>query len=123
MVGLGNEEQKVIAQVRDYVRSNPLGVPTLVLFFSDGGVYRNKEIEQQLRDGRRGADLLAVRRAGERQVRDPRAVRHLDRPPGGQRRLLQGQGDRQGPDADLYDQLLSEFPQWIRAATAAGILA
>ena len=25
-------------------------------------------------------------------------------------------------DADLYDQLLSEFPQWVRAATTAGIL-
>ena len=49
-VGIGNEEQKVIAEVRDFVRGNPLRVPTLVLFFSDGGVYRNREIEQQLRD-------------------------------------------------------------------------
>jgi hypothetical protein len=48
-VGIQNEEQKVIADVRDHVRAHPASSPTLVLFFSDGGVYRNAEIEQQLR--------------------------------------------------------------------------
>ena len=48
-VGIQNEEQKVIGEVRRYVTSTPVPEPTLVLFFSDGGVYRNAEIEQQLR--------------------------------------------------------------------------
>src|SRR3954451_11411475 len=48
-VGIQNEEQKVIAEVRRYVTAEPTPEPTLVLFFSDGGVYRNSEIEQQLR--------------------------------------------------------------------------
>lgn len=48
-VGFQNEEQKVIAEVRAYVRATVVPVPTLVLFFSDGGVYRNNEIEQELR--------------------------------------------------------------------------
>jgi hypothetical protein len=48
-VGIQNEEQKVIAQVRDYVRANPAAVPTLVLFFSDGGVHRDAAIEKELR--------------------------------------------------------------------------
>ena len=26
------------------------------------------------------------------------------------------------PDAELYDRLLAEFPQWVRAARGAGIL-
>src|SRR5690606_13017463 len=49
-VGIQNEEQKVIAEVRSFVRDHPASAPTLVLFFSDGGVYRNAEIERELRD-------------------------------------------------------------------------
>ena len=38
-VGMGNEEQKVIGDIRAFVREHPTPDPTLVLFFSDGGVY------------------------------------------------------------------------------------
>ena len=122
-VGLGNEEQKVIAQVRDYVRANPLGVPTLVLFFSDGGVYRNKEIEQQLRDAVEEPIFwqfvgLGNAKFGILEKFDTLTGRRVDNVG-----FFKVKDIDKVPDADLYDQLLSEFPQWIRAATAAGILA
>ena len=123
LVGLGNEEQKVIAQVRDYVRSNPLGVPTLVLFFSDGGVYRNKEIERQLRDAVEEPIFwqfvgLGNATFGILEKFDTLTGRRVDNVG-----FFKVKEIDKVPDADLYDQLLSEFPQWIRAATAAGILA
>ncbi|RKT02646.1 stress response protein SCP2 [Streptomyces sp. 3211.6] len=121
-VGFQNEEQKVIAEVRAFVRAHPVPAPTLVLFFSDGGVYRNAEIERELREaveepvfwqfvglGRAGFGVLE--RFGTmpgRRVDNVGffAVDDIDRI----------------PDPELYDRLLSEFPSWIRAARQAGIL-
>ena len=48
-VGGSNNEPVVIDQVRRWLAANPAPDPTLVLFFSDGGVHRNAEIERQLR--------------------------------------------------------------------------
>lgn len=122
-IGIGNEEQKVIAEVRRFVADNPTPAPTLVLFFSDGGVYRNREIETELRGavqepifwqfvglGKSGFGILekfdtltdrAVDNVGFFAVADIAKV----------------------PDAELYDLLLSEFPSWIGAARGLGILA
>ena len=121
-VGFGNEEQKVIAEVRNYVSGNPISHPTLVLFFSDGGVYRNDEIERELRTsvehpifwqfiGLGNADYGVLRRFDtlpDRRVDNVGffAVDDIDRV----------------SDQDLYDRVLGEFPSWIRAARAARIL-
>ncbi|MFG2616744.1 VWA domain-containing protein [Streptomyces sp. NPDC048507] len=121
-VGFQNEEQKVIAEVRAYVRAHPVAVPTLVLFFSDGGVHRNAEIERELREaveepvfwqfvglGRSGFgvlerfDTMTGRRVDNVGFF---AVDDIDRL----------------SDAELYDRLLSEFPSWTRDARRAGIL-
>ena len=121
-VGVGNEEQKVIAEVRDYVRTNPLSVPTLVLFFSDGGVYRNREIEKQLREAVEEPIFwqfvgLGSAKFGILEEFDTLTGRRVDNVG-----FFKVKDIAQVADADLYDQLLSEFPQWIRAAGAAGIL-
>jgi hypothetical protein len=121
-VGIGNEEQKVIAQVRDFVRSNPLRVPTLVLFFSDGGVYRNREIEKQLREAVEEPIFwqfvgLGSAKFGILEEFDTLTGRRVDNVG-----FFKVDDIAQVADADLYDQLLGEFPQWIRAAGAAGIL-
>ncbi|MFJ9077481.1 VWA domain-containing protein [Streptomyces sp. NPDC102278] len=121
-VGFQNEEQKVIAEVRAYVRATAVPVPTLVLFFSDGGVYRNNEIEQELRAAVEEPvfwQFVGLGRAGFG------VLERFDDMPG--RRV-----DNVGffavddidaiSDAELYDRLLSEFPSWIRAAGQAGIL-
>ncbi|CAL9508256.1 hypothetical protein SUDANB126_03580 [Streptomyces sp. enrichment culture] len=121
-VGIQNEEQKVIAEVRAYVRENPAPVPTLVLFFSDGGVYRNAEIERQLREAVEEPVFWQFVGLGRSNYG---VLERFDTLPG--RRV-----DNVGffavddistvPDPELYDRLLSEFPLWIAAAGRAGIL-
>ncbi|WP_395576148.1 VWA domain-containing protein [Streptomyces sp. BK79] len=121
-VGIGNEEQKVIAEVRAFVRENPAAAPTLVLFFSDGGVYRNAEIERELREAVEEPVFWQFVGLGRS---DYGVLERFDTLPG--RRV-----DNVGffavddistlPDAQLYDRLLSEFPSWITAAGRAGIL-
>lgn len=121
-VGIQNEEQKAIAQVRAYVRENPVAAPTLVLFFSDGGVYRNEAIEQQLREAVEEPIFWQFVGLGQSNYG---VLERFDTLPG--RRV-----DNVGffavddistvPDAELYDRLLSEFPSWIGAARSAGIL-
>lgn len=121
-VGIQNEEQKVIAEVRAFVRDNPASAPTLVLFFSDGGVYRNKEIERELREAVEEPVFWQFVGLGKSNYG---VLERFDTLPG--RRV-----DNVGffavddistvPDPELYDRLLSEFPLWITAAGRAGIL-
>ncbi|WJV47587.1 VWA domain-containing protein [Streptomyces flavofungini] len=121
-VGIQNEEQRVIAQVRAYVRENPAAAPTLVLFFSDGGVYRNNEIERELRDAVEEPIFWQFVGLGKSNYG---VLERFDTLPG--RRV-----DNVGffavddistvPDPELYDRLLSEFPDWIKAAKREGIL-
>ncbi|MGG8409242.1 vWA domain-containing protein, partial [Streptomyces sp. 12297] len=121
-VGIQNEEQKVIRQVREFVRAHPAADPTLVLFFSDGGVYRNAEIERELREAVEEPVFWQFVGLGRANYG---VLERFDTMPG--RRV-----DNVGffavddiatvPDPDLYDRLLSEFPSWIRDARRAGIL-
>ncbi|MEV6785588.1 VWA domain-containing protein [Streptomyces sp. NPDC051098] len=122
LVGIQNEEQKVIAEVRDYVRANPAQAPTLVLFFSDGGVYRNAEIERELRAAVEEPVFWQFVGLGKS---DYGVLERFDTLPG--RRV-----DNVGffavddiavvPDPELYDRLLTEFPSWLTAARRAGIV-
>lgn len=121
-VGIQNEEQKVIAEVRTYVREHPTAAPTLVLFFSDGGVYRNKEIETELREAVDEPVFWQFVGLGRAQYG---VLERFDTLPG--RRV-----DNVGffavddisrvPDTELYDRLLSEFPSWIREARRLHII-
>ncbi|MEU0846434.1 VWA domain-containing protein [Streptomyces flaveolus] len=121
-VGIQNEEQKVIAEVRAFVRDNPAQAPTLVLFFSDGGVYRNSEIERELRDAVEEPVFWQFVGLGRS---DYGVLERFDTLSG---RRVDNVGffavDDIGtvPDQELYDRLLSEFPSWITAAGRAGIL-
>ncbi|MGV9287911.1 VWA domain-containing protein [Streptomyces sp. NPDC003719] len=121
-VGIQNEEQKVIAEVRAFVRDNPAQVPTLVLFFSDGGVYRNDEIERELREAVEEPVFWQFVGLGRSNYG---VLERFDTLPG---RRVDNVGffavDDIGtvPDQELYDRLLSEFPSWIAAAGRAGIL-
>lgn len=121
-VGGRNEEEKVIAEVRRYVAAEPSQAPTLVLFFSDGGVYRSKEIERELRAA--VPEPIFWQFVGLGRARFG-VLERLDTLTG---RLVDNVGFfavadiEQISDADLYDRLLSEFPSWLKAATAAGVL-
>ncbi|MGW4384137.1 VWA domain-containing protein [Kitasatospora sp. NPDC004531] len=121
-VGIQNEEQKVIAEVRAFVHAYPSPLPTLVLFFSDGGIYRNSDIEAQLRAAADEPIFWQFVGLGRSNYG---VLERFDSLPG--RRV-----DNVGffsvddistlPDPELYDRLLSEFPQWIAAARREGIL-
>lgn len=121
-VGIQNEEQKVIAEVRSFVGNNPAAAPTLVLFFSDGGVYRNAEIERELREAVEEPVFWQFVGLGRSNYG---VLERFDTLPG---RRVDNVGffavDDIGtvPDPELYDRLLSEFPLWITAASRAGIL-
>ncbi|MFD5802257.1 VWA domain-containing protein [Streptomyces sp. NPDC127020] len=121
-VGIQNEEQKVIAQVRAFVRENPAPVPTLVLFFSDGGVYRDAEIERELREAVEEPvfwQFVGLGRAkyGVLERFDTLTGRRVDNVG-----FFAVDDIATVPDPELYDRLLSEFPSWITAAGRAGIL-
>ncbi|MGW3913502.1 VWA domain-containing protein [Streptomyces sp. NPDC005070] len=121
-VGIQNEEQKVIAEVRAFVREHPAADPTLVLFFSDGGVYRNKEIETELREAVEEPVFWQFVGLGRSNYG---VLERFDTLPG--RRV-----DNVGffavddisdvPDPELYDRLLSEFPSWMKEARRLGIV-
>ncbi|MFH8444847.1 VWA domain-containing protein [Streptomyces sp. NPDC018026] len=121
-VGIQNEEQKVIADVRAFVRADPVPVPTLVLFFSDGGVYRNAEIERELREAVEEPvfwQFVGLGRSnyGVLERFDTLAGRRVDNVG-----FFAVDDIGTVPDPELYDRLLSEFPSWITAAGRAGIL-
>ncbi|SEB70735.1 Stress response protein SCP2 [Streptomyces sp. 2131.1] len=121
-VGIQNEEQKVIAEVREYVRANPVPAPTLVLFFSDGGVYRNDEIERELRAAVEEPVFWQFIGLGRSQYGvlerfDTMSGRRVDNVG-----FFAVDDIEMVSDEELYDRLLSEFPSWLRAARQAGIL-
>ncbi|MGK5530711.1 VWA domain-containing protein [Streptomyces sp. URMC 129] len=121
-VGIQNEEQKVIEEVRDFVRTNPEPVPTLVLFFSDGGVYRDREIESQLRAA--AAEPVFWQFVGLGRA-NYGVLERFDTLPG---RTIDNVGFfavddiATVSDDELYDRLLSEFPVWMNAARGMGII-
>jgi len=122
-VGGANDEPKVIAQIRSFVRSTPAPVPTLVLFFSDGGITRNREIERELRDAVEEpvfwqfVGLGRANRFGVLEKLDTMAGRRVDNVG-----FFAVDDIDTVPDAELYDRLLAEFPSWITAARAAGVV-
>ncbi|MGK5530713.1 VWA domain-containing protein [Streptomyces sp. URMC 129] len=122
-IGYGNDEAEVIAEVRQFVRENPVPEPTLVLFFSDGGVHADREIKKQLVAA--SGEPLFWQFIGLGDA-DYGVLRRIDRMKG---RRVDNAGFfavddiAEVPDAELYDRLLSEFPSWLTAARDAGILA
>lgn len=121
-VGIQNEEQKVIAEVRAFVRDHPLPDPTLVLFFSGGGVHRDAEIERELRAAVEEPVFWQFIGLGRS---DYGVLERFDNLPG---RRVDNVGFfavddiEKVSDPELYDRLLTEFPSWLGAARQAGIL-
>lgn len=121
-VGGVNNEPVVIDQVRRWIAANPAPDPTLVLFFSDGGVHRNTEIERQLRDAAHEPTFWQFIGLGRGKYG---ILERLDRMEG---RVVDNVGffavddiSKVG-DAELYDRLLHEFPTWIPEVRRLGIL-
>lgn len=119
-IGGRNDELPVM---RDIIASlRPGDAPTLVLFFTDGGFAKKREIAALMREasvlpafwqfvglGRGNYGLLRTLDEMPDRVVDNAGFFALD-------------DIDQVDDAQLYARLLGEFPDWLRAAARAGIL-
>ncbi|WP_435590932.1 VWA domain-containing protein [Nocardia sp. bgisy118] len=119
--GLGgrNDELPIMRAVIDTLR--PGGRPTLVLFFTDGGFAKKPEITALMREASRLPAFWQFVGLGQANYGLLRSIDEMDG------RLVDNAGffalddiDRVD-DAQLYARLLGEFPQWLRAARAAGV--
>ena len=115
-----NNEKAAIEDVARYVAENRLDIPTLVLFFHDGGVTDNRGTEKAIRAVDREPvfwQFIGIGRS------DYGILEKLD--------TLEGRAhDNTGffalddldavDDAELYDRILQEFPAWMRSYYPAG---
>ncbi len=117
-----NDEPKAMRQVIDYYQQSADRTPVYVLFISDGGVSENRAITQLMIEaaklpifwqfvglGGRGYGVLEKLDDMPGRVVDNCSFFALDD--------LSDISEEQ-----LYDQLMEEFPDWLKAATSAGIL-
>lgn len=117
----GNNEPLVISDIIDRYTREP-GDPVLVIFFSDGGVNRTKQIRQLLIDAAQYPIFWQFVGLGRAEYG---ILERLDNMPG---RLVDNAGFfavddiETVTDADLYDRLLQEFPSWLDAARQAGVI-
>ncbi|WP_435827031.1 vWA domain-containing protein [Nocardia fluminea] len=117
-IGGRNDELPIMRAVIE-----TLTEPTLVLFFTDGGFAKKREIAALMREA---AHLPAFWQFIGLGTANFGVLRTLDELDG---RVVDNAGffalddiDRIS-DAELYGRLLGEFPDWLRAARTAGILA
>ena len=121
-IGYGNNEPLVIEDIVKYYRKSANRLPTYVVFISDGGIYENAKIEKLLRE----AAALPIfwqfvgiggGNYGVLESLDDMAGRVVDNC-----NFFSLDDLNQVGEQELYDRLLNEFPQWLRAARVKGIL-
>jgi hypothetical protein len=118
-IGAVNDEIPIMTEIISTLRQGD--PPTLVLFFTDGGFSKRDQISQLVRDA---SSLPAFWQFVGLGKANYGLLRELDELPG---RVVDNAGffelddiDKVD-DAELYSRLLSEFPDWLRVARAAGI--
>ncbi|WP_163509386.1 VWA domain-containing protein [Fodinicola acaciae] len=119
-IGAANDEIPIINAV--LATATDPTVPTLVLFFTDGGFSKRREITQLMVQAASRPVFWQFVGIGKANYG---LLEALDDMPG---RVVDNAGffalddiDRVS-DGELYQRLLNEFPDWLRAAKAAGIL-
>ncbi|MET8776293.1 VWA domain-containing protein [Nocardia sp. NPDC004654] len=118
-LGGRNDELPIMRAVIDTLR--PGDRPTLVLFFTDGGFAKKPEITALMREAARLPAFWQFVGLGKANYGLLRSIDEMDG------RLVDNAGffaldDIDSvDDAQLYARLLGEFPQWLRAARAAGV--
>jgi stress response protein SCP2 len=120
----GNYEPRAMREIIDWTLAEPSPYPTLVLFWSDGGVHAEKKITQMLVQSSRLPIFWMYLGLGRS---DYGVLARLDSVSGG---VVDNAGfipiddiDHH-PDETLYGEIFGSFVRpWIDAATAAGLLA
>lgn len=120
-IGHGNDEIPIINAVLDDIRPGD-PTPTLVLFFTDGGFAKRAEIAALIRTASERPAFWQFVGLGNARYG---VLERLDEMEG---RVVDNVGFfavddiDHVDDAELYRRLLGEFPDWLRAARAAGVL-
>lgn len=117
-----NDEACAIDAVIDYYKSSNDTTPVYIIFISDGGVHDDNRIEHRLRKAS-GLPIFwqFMGLGGE----DYGILSHLDTMDD---RVIDNCGFFEIDDlndvseSELYDRLMSEFPEWISSAKSAGIM-
>ncbi|UFS96311.1 vWA domain-containing protein [Nocardia huaxiensis] len=119
-IGQSNAEIPIMQEIISTLR--PEAGPTLVLFFTDGGFSEKQKIARLM--GQAAALPAFWQFIGLGKAKFG-VLRNLDELEG---RLVDNAGFfavddiDELSDAELYTRLLGEFPSWVRAARAAGVL-
>jgi hypothetical protein len=120
--GGANDEPKAMRAVIDHYCQHPAAPPVYVLFVSDGGVHRNREIKTLMVEAARYPIFWQFMGLGGRNYG---ILEKLDTLEG---RLVDHCGFfavddlHQLTEEQLYDRMLQEFPHWLREARATGIV-
>jgi hypothetical protein len=125
--GASNNEPDVIRQITRFVADNPSPHPTLVLFWSDGGVGRGDEIERLIREAAHLPIFWMFLGIGKENYG---ALRNLDKLEG---RIVNSvdvdntgfeeiDGLFEKSDEWLYGKIMAPFAKWVKLAIAAKIL-
>lgn len=120
-LGYDNNEPPVMADVLKAARETP-NMPTLVLFVTDGGIDKDKAIEDVLRDASKYSVFwqfigLGGSGYGILERFDSMTGRKVDNAG-----FFAIDDYRSVSDTELYDRILKEFPKWIEKARELGIL-
>lgn len=119
-IGGRNDELPVMRAVIDTLTAG--AAPTLVLFFTDGGFAKKREIAALMREAAALPAFWQFIGLGKANFGVLRTLDELDG------RIVDNAGFfalddiDQVDDAELYRRLLGEFPDWLRAARTAGII-
>lgn len=122
--GYGNEEQYAMQMVIDFVNANPSEYPTVVLAWSDGGIYRTTEIEELLVSSS-GMPIFWMW-LGLGTDASYAVLERLDKIEGG---VVDNAGFipiddiEQMSDEDLYSKIMVFIAKWYNEAKTAGIIA
>lgn len=117
-----NDEPSVIRQVIDFYKRSADKTPVFVLFVSDGGVHKNAEITKLMKEA---ASLPIFWQFVGIDGHNYGILEKLDTMSG---RIVDNCGFfaiddlRAVSEEQLYDRLMTEFPDWLRSAKALGIV-
>ena len=116
--------------VIDHYLDSGSKAPALVVFQTDGGPIDKFAAERHLCKAAKLPMFWQFIGFGDPDSRQFDFLRKLDELPVPQKRAVDNAGffhagpdQRTVPDAELYDRLVGEFPQWLAAARAGGIVA
>lgn len=117
-----NYEPEAIEKVINHYKQFNDGIPTYIVFISDGGVHENKKITRLISDAAKLPIFwqfigIGGSSYGILEKLDDMSGRIVDNC-----NFFSLDNITQLPDETLYDLLLEEFPDWLKAAKQKGIL-